>query len=225
LQEKSPDGETTDQEKGSGKSSNRKSEDRKYDDRPCLCDRKHPFSECYYLIEELRPAGWKPDEEMMKKIEKILETNSRIRTAVKWARKNAKRRLEKATEKEDDSDDEPAKKKSSNSGGVTLNASFAGAFAGGQAPYKLINCWTLDSGTDIHVCNDPGRFQLNRVAGPADQLVAGKTVYEIEGYETVNIVARGPDGPINIQLLNVALVPGFFTSLVCLTKVMKKGVH
>jgi hypothetical protein len=161
---------------------------------------------------------------MMKKIEKILETNSRIRTAVKWARKTAKRRLEKVTEKEDDFDDEPAKKKSSN-GGVTLNASFAGAFAGGQTPYKLINCWTLDSGTDIHVCNDPGRFQLDRVAGPADQLVAGKTVYEIEGYGTVNIVVRGPDGPVNIQLLNVALVPGFFTSLICLTKMMEKGVH
>ncbi len=56
LQEKSPNDEMTDQEKESEKSSNRKFEDRKYDDRPCLCDRKHSFNECYYLIEELRPT-------------------------------------------------------------------------------------------------------------------------------------------------------------------------
>jgi hypothetical protein len=54
LQEKSSNDETIDQEKESEKFSNRKFENRKYDDRSCLCDRKHLFSECYYLIEELR---------------------------------------------------------------------------------------------------------------------------------------------------------------------------
>jgi hypothetical protein len=49
LQEKSFDEKTTDQEKKSEKSSNRKSENRS-----CLCEKKHSFSECYYLIEELR---------------------------------------------------------------------------------------------------------------------------------------------------------------------------
>ncbi len=53
LQEKSSNDETIDQEKESEKFSNRKFENRKYDDRSCLCDRKHSFSECYYLIEEL----------------------------------------------------------------------------------------------------------------------------------------------------------------------------
>jgi hypothetical protein len=48
LQEKSSNDETTDQ-KESEKFSNRKIENRS-----CLCDRKHSFNECYYLIEELR---------------------------------------------------------------------------------------------------------------------------------------------------------------------------
>jgi hypothetical protein len=56
LQEKSPNEETTDQ-KGSGKSSDRRPEDSKIEDRPCLCGRKHLFKDCYYLIEEIRPAG------------------------------------------------------------------------------------------------------------------------------------------------------------------------
>ncbi len=51
LQEKSSNDETTDQEKESEKFSNRK-----FENRSCLCDRKHSFNECYYLIEELRPT-------------------------------------------------------------------------------------------------------------------------------------------------------------------------
>jgi hypothetical protein len=53
LQEKSSNEKTTDQ-KESEKFSNQKFENRKYDDRSCLCDKKHSFNECYYLIEELR---------------------------------------------------------------------------------------------------------------------------------------------------------------------------
>jgi Na+-transporting methylmalonyl-CoA/oxaloacetate decarboxylase gamma subunit len=224
LQEKSSEEKTIDQ-KESEKFSNRKFENRKYDDRPCLCDRKHSFNECYYLIEELRSIEWKSNEEMMKKIEKILETNSRIRTTVKWVRKNVKRRLKKIIEKENDSDDESSRKKSFFDDEVTLNVSFAETFAKRQVSYKLINCWTLDSDIDIHVCNDSDRFQLNRIADSNDQLVVGKIVYDIEGYETMNIVVRELDDSINIQLLNVALVFEFFISLICLIKMMKKEVH
>jgi hypothetical protein len=124
LQEKSSNDETTDQEKESEKFSNQK-----FENRSCLCDRKHSFNECYYLIEELRSTEWKSNEEMMKKIEKILETNSRIRTTVKWARKNVKRRLKKIIEKENDSDDESSRKKSFFDDEVTLNVSFAKTFA------------------------------------------------------------------------------------------------
>jgi hypothetical protein len=137
LQENSSNDETTDQ-KRSEKFSNRKIENRS-----CLCDRKHSFNECYYLIKELRSTEWKSNEEMMKKIEKILETNSQIRTTVKWVRKNVKRRLKKIIEKKNDSNDESTKKKSFNDE-VTLNVSFAETFAKEQTLYKLINCWTLN---------------------------------------------------------------------------------
>jgi hypothetical protein len=219
LQEKSSNDETIEQ-KRSEKFSNRKIENRS-----CLCDRKHSFNECYYLIEKLRSTEWKSNEEMMKKIEKILETNSRIRSAVKWARKNVKRRLKKVTEKENDSNDESSRKKSFFNDEVTLNVSFAETFARRQISYKLINCWTLDSDIDIHVCNDSDRFQLNRIADSNDQLIVDKIVYDIENYETMNIVVKRFDDSINIQLLNVALVFEFFISLICLIKMMKKEIH
>ncbi len=218
LQEKSSNDETTDQ-KRSEKFSNRKIENRS-----CLCNRKHSFNECYYLIEKLRSIEWKSNEEMMKKIEKILETNSRIRSAVKWARKNVKKRLKKIIEKENNSNDESTKKKSFNDE-VTLNVSFAETFAKEQTFYKLINCWTLNSEIDIHVCNDSNRFRLNRMTDSNDQLIIEKIVYDIENYETMNIVVRKLDDSINIQLLNVALMSEFFISLICLIKMMKKEIH
>jgi hypothetical protein len=220
LQEKSSSDEITDQEKKSEKFSNHKIENRSY-----LCDRKHSFSECYYLIEKLRSIKWKSNEEMMKKIEKILEANSRIRSAVKWARKNVKRRLKKVIEKENDSNDESSRKKSFFDDEMTLNVSFAETFARKQISYKLINCWTLNSDIDIHVCNDSNRFQLNRVIDSENQLIVEKIVYDIESYETMNIVVKEFDDSINIQLLNVALMFEFFINLICLIKIMNKEIH
>jgi hypothetical protein len=220
LQEKSSNDETTDQEKESKKFANRKIENRS-----CLCDRKHSLNECYYLIEELRSTEWKSNEEMMKKLEKILETYSRLRTTVKWVRKNVKRRLKKVIEKENDSNDESSRKKSFFDDEVTLNVSFAKTFAKKQTFYKLINCWTLNSEIDIHVCNDSDRFRLNQMIDSNDQLVIEKIVYDIESYETMNIVVKELDDSINIQLLNVALMSEFFINLICLIKMMKKEIH
>jgi pyruvate/2-oxoglutarate dehydrogenase complex dihydrolipoamide acyltransferase (E2) component len=135
---------------------------------------------------------------MMKKIEKILESNSRIKTTVKWARKNVKRRLKKVIEKKNDSNDESTKKKSFNSDEVTLNVSFAKTFAKKQVLYKLINFWTFDNETNIHVCNDSDQFQLNRVIDSANQLVIDKIVHEIESYKMMNIVVKEFDDSINI---------------------------
>jgi hypothetical protein len=53
LQEKSSDEKTTDQ-KESEKFSNQRFENSKIENRSCLCDRKHLFKDCYYLIEKIR---------------------------------------------------------------------------------------------------------------------------------------------------------------------------
>ncbi len=225
LQSKTSDEKTTDQEKNSEKFSNRKFENRKYDDRSCLCEKKHSFNNCFYLLENIRSIEWKSNEEIMKKIEKILETNSWIRTAIKYVRRNVKRRLKKIIENEDDSNDESSKKKSFFDDEVMLNVSFAETFAKEQVSYKLINCWTLNSEIDIHVCNDLDRFQLIRIIDSENQLMIDKIVYDIENYETMNIIVRKLNESINIRLLNVTLMLEFFINLICLIKIMKKEIH
>jgi hypothetical protein len=58
-----------------------------------------------------------------------------------------------------------------------------------------------------------------------DQLIIDKIVYDIEDYETMNIVVKEFDDSINIQLLNVALMLELFINLISLIKMMKKNIH
>jgi hypothetical protein len=96
-------------------------------------------------------------KKLWRKSKKFSKRIHEWKIAIKYARKNVKRRLEKIIENEDDSNDESSKKKFFDDE-VTLNVLFAETFAKRQVSYKLINCWTLDSEIDIHVCNDSDRF-------------------------------------------------------------------
>jgi hypothetical protein len=219
LQEKSSNEKTTDQKK-SEKFSNQRFENSNIENKSCLCDKKHLFKNCYYLIEKIRSIEWKSNEEIKKKINKILESNSKLRIAVKYAKKKVKKWLEKDKKIENFDDESTQTSKE-----IILNVSFAETFVERKISYKLINCWTLNNEIDIHVCNDSDRFQLNRMINFENQLIIDKIVYKIENYETMNIVVKELDDAINIQLLNVALMFEFFISLICLIKMMKKEIH
>jgi hypothetical protein len=70
LQEKSSNENTTNKKK-SEKFSNQKLENRKIENRSCLCDRKHLFKDCYYLIEKIRSIEWKSNKEIKRKSSKF----------------------------------------------------------------------------------------------------------------------------------------------------------
>jgi hypothetical protein len=56
----------------------------------CLCGKEHPFKDCYYLVESIRPKDWKPDPAIQKQVEeKAKEGSPRMKAAIRWARKNA----------------------------------------------------------------------------------------------------------------------------------------
>jgi hypothetical protein len=173
----------------------------------CLCGESHRFKDCAYFIEELRGAEWAPNEEVKRQIDDKLSKIPRLRIAVEKAQKQAR--------------DSKEKEKAPT---TVKKSALAGAFAVECFSYKLKNCWTLDSGTDIHV-NDRTRFQIRRMATEEDVLIAGKTTYAVEAFGSVEITANAPNGPVTIELLNVALAPGFLTNLVCLRRFTDKGVH
>jgi hypothetical protein len=63
------------------------------------------------------------------------------------------------------------------------------------------------------------------MATEKDVLIAGKTIYAIKAFGSVEITAKAPNGLMTIELLNVALAPGFLTNLICLRRFTEKGVH
>ncbi len=91
--------------------------------------------------------------------------------------------------------------------------------------YELRDTWILDSGANSHVCNDRRRFKFVRMAAEGEELIAGKSVYPIEAFGSVLVTIQSPNGPARIELLDVALVPGFFTNTASLHRFTAKGVH
>ena len=92
--------------------------------------------------------------------------------------------------------------------------------------YDIVNCWILDSGSNIHVGNDPGRFKTTHSTTSADYLISGSTRYPIQAYGKVDITFTSPAGIGKIITLNqVALVPGFFTNLVSFARAQAANIY
>ena len=91
--------------------------------------------------------------------------------------------------------------------------------------YDIVNCWILDSGSNIHVCNDSSRFKPTHSTTPGDYLISGSTTYLIEAYGTVDVTVTSPTGKKETIILDkVALIPGFFTNLVSLARAKAAGI-
>jgi hypothetical protein len=90
--------------------------------------------------------------------------------------------------------------------------------------YILKNCWILNSDINIHVCNDSARFKMKRRANE-QKLLSEKNIYDIESYETMNIMTKEFLESIKIKLLNVALFFEFFINLINLSKFIVKNHH
>ena len=78
---------------------------------------------------------------------------------------------------------------------LTTDKSTASSFSIQQASdYAIANCWILDAGSNIHVCNDPSRFKTTHPTTSADYLISGSTRYPIQAYGNVDITITSPAG-------------------------------
>jgi hypothetical protein len=191
----------------------------------CLCGAQHSWSNCPYLIKQLRPPGWVADEQIQKEIDQKLSTHANLREIIKGKRKAADKREEAKTkqkafsELQGELEQRPAFPS-------TLTA-FAAAtnLAIEQKSFPLRKTWILDSRPHSHVCNDRTRFTFERLVNEDDVLIAGKTTYSIKAFGSVIIIIHTPSSPKQITLLNVALASGFFTNTASLNRFTAKGVY
>lgn len=193
----------------------------------CLCDELHFFSQCPYLIRQQRPKNWVANEQIQKQVEEKMAKSPRVRDVITTARKkanqqhsraqNSRNKTKQTSELQEDSSQQ---QKQTTTATTTLTS-----FAVDQSNYELRDTWILDSGANSHVCNDRTRFKFERVATEDDKLVAGKAVYSIEAFGSVEITVKTLTGSKTLTLLDVALAPGFFTNTASLHKFTRKGVH
>lgn len=83
----------------------------------------------------------------------------------------------------------------------------------------------LDSAATLHVFNDITRFQDFRLPGLDDFLLAGKERIPIDGWGTVSVNVRTPEGLGTITLLEVAYMEHFHTNVASLRVFVSKGCH
>jgi transposase InsO family protein len=97
-----------------------------------------------------------------------------------------------------------------------------------EREYALKNSFLLDSAAPIHVCNNYSRFKTFTSATGEDSLRAGSSFTRIEGYGTVEvnaIPATPGDKFCTLELVDVAYVPSFHTSLVSFDRAWSKGIQ
>ncbi|OXV05357.1 hypothetical protein Egran_06874, partial [Elaphomyces granulatus] len=209
----------------------------------CLCGKDHFFGSCPYLVEVIRPAGWKPNPQTARQINNTLKEDAKIRATVERAKEKALKRHAYAEAKNPDSrasslTDLSTANDSSvirpSSGPNRPDSAMCNAYHVGDAHsasseviYELRNSFLLDSASTIHVSNDFNRFTDYLEAVTNDYLIAGNTTIPVLGYGTVicMVYATTPDGRgiHKVALTRTAFVPSFHTSLISLRRAMQKG--
>lgn len=169
----------------------------------CVCGKPHWYTNCFYLIESIRPKGWHSDPKIVKKIDEALK-DPKVKTNIKKARRR-KDPIEQALTVITELPPEPQIKAND---------------------CDITNCWILSSASNIHVCNDPSRFNTTHSTKSNGYLISGSTTYPIQAYGTVDITVTSPTGKrASIVLKQVALIPGFFTNVVSFSRAITANIH
>ncbi|KAF1930459.1 uncharacterized protein M421DRAFT_3521 [Didymella exigua CBS 183.55] len=95
-----------------------------------------------------------------------------------------------------------------------------------QAQPPLLTRWILDPGSNCHVTNTRGlNWTTIKKGEPADYFYAGGVLAQIEEWGEVVLSVKTLTGQSQMKLTYVAYIPGFFTSVVGLSRSRPLGVH
>jgi hypothetical protein len=175
----------------------------------CICGKNHPYSNCWYIIRSKRPKQWKPNKEIEAKISEAIAKDDKIGRKIKA--------LMEPDEQQNRTDDQKESNKLEEHHVMTLVSSA-------EIGSSLKNCFILDSGASIHVCNNISRFE-NYDPSATRILYAGDTTMRIQGTGNVKIRPNcgGESGNIIITLTNVAYVPGIHTNIIGARRLEQAG--
>lgn len=109
---------------------------------------------------------------------------------------------------------------------MSIFRSTSAVFASMQSEvYELRDSWIVDSGADIHICNDRDRYLTYE---PIDDHWAmfGTTQVQIHGYGSIEILAKGMNSqPHILELKRVAYIPECHTNILSTFQIKKNGFY
>jgi hypothetical protein len=107
-----------------------------------------------------------------------------------------------------------------------VNAVLQTAAATGLLAPPLLTRWILDPGSNCHVTNTKGADWIStKRGGPSDYVYAGGVLAQVEEWGETTIQVKTPTGEGQMKLTWVAYIPGFFTSVVGLSRSRSLGIH
>jgi hypothetical protein len=107
-----------------------------------------------------------------------------------------------------------------------VNAVLQTAAATGLSAPPLLTRWILDPGSNCHVTNTRGTDWIStKKGGPSDCVYAGGVLAQVEEWGETYIRVKTPTGEGQMKLMWVAYIPGFFTSVVGLSRSRSLGIH
>lgn len=181
---------------------------------PCVCGKLHPYSKCYYVIETIRPAAWKPNRHIESTVAE------KCKDPVLLGRINKARKFAKLPEWPVQNTQHTAATQSPNVSTIVRTSAD-----GDRATPELRSSFILGSGATTHVCNDFTQFFDFR--HEKQWLADGGSGSWSEGYGKVTLQMNAPTGTtkVNICLGDVAYLPKSPLNIVSFPRFFERGVH
>lgn len=184
---------------------------------PCLCGKYHGYAQCWYLNSSTAPTGWQENPTIRKTVQDQLKKPEK------------KAAVDRALQRKKESNqDKPEEKKEKEIQHQSFALSVFTTTNQRDDEFPLRQSYILDSGADVHVCNDLSRATGPiRLPTPGERLATGSGWIPIMGYGEieVKVKAPAPRKQQTVKLRDVAFIPSFFTNVISLKKLIKGGVE
>ncbi|KAI2478292.1 hypothetical protein Ptr902_10487 [Pyrenophora tritici-repentis] len=174
----------------------------------CLHGENHKFDNCPYVNQSVRTKGWKLDKAIQDKFTELRDspTSNSMANALRATERGLKKKTKPQAEVQSSSmismdDGQPARNK------PHVNAVLQTAAATGLSAPPLLTRWILDPGY------------------PSTTVYAGGALTQVEEWGETTIQVKTPTGEGQMKLTWVAYIPGFFTSVVGLSRSRSLGIN
>jgi hypothetical protein len=187
----------------------------------CLCGDQHKFQDCPYINPAQRQAGWHPDQQIVRRFDELRTEQSGKASALKRVERQLKDRAQGGLQ----DDGKPQSSLSTSSYAVLQTAiTKTGSISDSEPP--LINRWILDPGSNAHVANSKSfNWTTTAQARRGECVYAGGQLLQIEEWGEVELCVETPSGRQPFKLTYVAYIPGFFTSVLGLSRCRSRDIH